>query len=81
MKIVKESSYNHTLEAVFGQMVYKIVVLKNFGKFTRKHLCWSLFLIKLQAEDTGARFYFLIKLEPDEICKIQKRTSVPEYIF
>ena len=24
-------------------------VLKNFSNFTRKHLCWSLFLIKLQA--------------------------------
>ena len=24
-------------------------VLKNFVIFTRKHLCWSLFLIKLQA--------------------------------
>ena len=23
-------------------------VLKNFAMFTRKHICWSLFLIKLQ---------------------------------
>ena len=23
--------------------------LKNFAKFTGKHMCWSLFLIKLQA--------------------------------
>ena len=27
---------------------YKKVVLKNFAIFTVKHLCWSLFLIKLQ---------------------------------
>ena len=27
----------------------KIDVLKNFPNFTGKHLCWSLFLIKLQA--------------------------------
>ena len=27
----------------------KIAVLKNFTIFTAKHLCWSLFLIKLQA--------------------------------
>ena len=27
----------------------KIGVLKNFAKFTGKHLCWSLFLIKFQA--------------------------------
>ena len=31
------------LEAVTG------VVLRNFVKFTEKHLCWSLFLIKFQA--------------------------------
>ena len=28
-------------------MFYKIGVLKNFADFTGKHLCWSLFLIKL----------------------------------
>ena len=27
---------------------YKRGILKNFIKFTGKHLCWSLFLIKLQ---------------------------------
>ena len=31
-------------------MFYKKAVLKNFAIFTKKHLCWSLFLIKLQAE-------------------------------
>ena len=29
--------------------VLQIGVLKNFANFTGKHLCWSLFLIKLQA--------------------------------
>ena len=29
-------------------MFFKIVVLKSFRNFTWKHLCWSLFLIKLQ---------------------------------
>ena len=28
----------------------KKVALKNFANFTGKHLCWSLFLIKLQAQ-------------------------------
>ena len=28
------------------QMFFKIGALKNFPIFTRKHLCWSLFLIK-----------------------------------
>ena len=27
----------------------KLGILKNFGNFTGKHLCWSLFLIKFQA--------------------------------
>ena len=30
-------------------MFYKKAVLKNFAIFTGKHLCWSHFLIKLQA--------------------------------
>ena len=30
-------------------MFYKKAVLKNFSIFTGKHLCWSLFSIKLQA--------------------------------
>ena len=30
-------------------MFFKIGVLKNFANFAGKHLCWSLFLIKLQA--------------------------------
>ena len=28
----------------FSQMFYKTGALKNFAVFTRKHLCWSLFL-------------------------------------
>ena len=31
------------------QMFFKIGVLKNFAILPGKHLCWSLFLIKLQA--------------------------------
>ena len=32
-----------------AQMLCKIGALKDFANFTGKHLCWSLFLIKLQA--------------------------------
>ena len=32
-----------------SQMFLKIDILKTFASFTRKHLSWSLFLIKLQA--------------------------------
>ena len=31
-------------------MIYKKAVLKNFAIFTGEKLCWSLFLVKLQAE-------------------------------
>ena len=31
------------------QMFFKINVLTNFAILTGKHLCWGLFLIKLQA--------------------------------
>ena len=31
------------------QMLFKIGVLQNFVNFTGKHLCWSHYLIKLQA--------------------------------
>ena len=37
-----------TLEAVV-RMLFKIGVLKNFANVTGKQLCWSLFLITLQA--------------------------------
>ena len=33
--------------------VFRIGVLKNFAIFTGKHLCWSLFLIKMQGFYTG----------------------------
>ena len=32
-----------------AQMFFLKVALKNFSIFTREHLCWSLFLIKLHA--------------------------------
>ena len=37
---------SHSLSS---QMFFKIGLLKNFANFTRKHLCWSLFLKKLFA--------------------------------
>ena len=33
-------------------MIYKKAALKNFAIFTGKHLCWSFFIIKLQAFST-----------------------------
>ena len=42
--VVKDNSQNQPPE-----VFCKKGVLKNFANFTGKHLCWSLFLIKLQA--------------------------------
>ena len=38
-------------------MFLKIDILGNFARLTRKHLCWSLFLIKLQAKLLKTFFY------------------------
>ena len=38
-----------TQKQPFADVLLKIDVLKNFALFTGKHLCWSLFLIHLQA--------------------------------
>ena len=41
--------YIKGVHRVKKQMFYKVVVLEIFAKFTGKQLCWSHFLIKLQA--------------------------------
>ena len=43
-----------------SQTFLKIDALKNFAIFTRKYLCWGLFLIKLQA----FRLVALLKRDP-----------------
>ena len=50
-------------------------VLKNFVNFTGKHLCWSLFLIKLQA----FRPAILLKKTPTQVfcCEIAKILRTP----
>ena len=40
---------NTILRSIRSQIFFKIGVVKNFANSTRKHLCWSLFLIELQA--------------------------------
>ena len=39
---------NH-FRSSLSQMFFKIGILKYFTNFTGKHLCWSLFLIKLSS--------------------------------
>ena len=38
------------------QMFFKIGVLRNFPKFTGKHVCWNLFLIKLLTLEPATLF-------------------------
>ena len=40
---------NTILRSIRLQIFFKIGAVKNFANSTRKHLCWSLFLIELQA--------------------------------
>ena len=41
--------YQNPFKSSRAQMFFKIGALKNSAVFTGKHLCWSLFLLKLQA--------------------------------
>ena len=56
VNVVRKSVENFTLKRLSeipkncrSQVFFKIAVFKNFAVFTRKHICWNLFLIKLQA--------------------------------
>ena len=59
-----QTNFSHTkfdinlvkLRSSPSQMFLKIGVLKNFAIFTGKHLCWGLFLLKLQAQ--GLQLYY-----------------------
>ena len=66
-----------------SQMIFKIAVLKNFTKLTGQKLCWSLFLIKLQAlrpatlskrDSMEISMETLTQLFSCQICKILKNT-------
>ena len=68
--------------AATGCVLLKKVFLKLLQNFTGKQLCWSLFLIKLQAfspaillkRDSNVQLFFC------EICKISKNTNFKEDI-
>ena len=63
-------------------MFYEISVLGNLAKFTRKHLRWSLFLIKLQGSSLQKQppevFYKKMFLK---FRKIYIKTPVSESLF
>ena len=68
-----------TLQQIFWQKQPLPAVLKNFPKFTGKHLCWSLFLINLHAglqcylKETPAKMFFC------EFCEIFDNTFFTKY--
>ena len=68
----------------------KKVVLRNFAIFTGKHLCWSLFLIKLKASHAKVWFQWGLQLYSKETltqvfsyeyCKISKKTYFEKYLW
>ena len=58
------------------QMFFNINILKMFAIFTRKHLCWSLFLIKLQAFRTEHCFYRTLPVAAS-VYKVDPRMYIP----
>ena len=63
------------------QVFSEKVVLKNFTNFIEKHLCWSLFLIKLQAfRPTTVLKKTPMQVLSCEICGIFKNTYFEEYL-
>ena len=63
-------------------MFFKIDVLKYFAIFPGKHLCWSLFLIKLQAVSSAnvLKRGYNTGVYSCEYCKIFKNTSFEEHL-
>ena len=60
-----------------SQMFFKIGVLKNFAIFAGKHLCWSYFLIKLQAW----RFAILLKRDSNTGVFLGILQNFKEHLF
>ena len=64
------------------QMFFKIAVLKNFAVLPRKHLCWSLFLIKLQAQVcVFIKKETLTQVFSCEYCKIFKKSFFIKHLL
>ena len=63
------------------EVLCKKIVFKNFAIFTGKHLCWSLFLIKLQT--SGLQLYqkeIPTQVFSCEICELFKNTYFEQHL-
>ena len=73
------------LKSSSSQMFFNIGVMKNVAKFTGKHLCWSLFLIKLQACEYCKKFYNIFYgthlVAAFEICYLKYCSTMKTNIF
>ena len=58
----------------------KKVVLKNFADFTGKHLCWSLFLIKLYAPGNCIKKKLQYRCFPEKSAKFLRTTFFTEHL-
>ena len=59
------------------QMLLKMGILKNVAIFTEKHLCWDLFLIKLQ----DCRAATLLKRDANTIDFLRILQNFNEHLF
>ena len=84
------SSETKTFKSSHWSCSIKTVAPKTFGKFTGRHPCWSLFLIKLQALRTDARLTCTLKIllffryNLVKLCSrsyIQKQVEHPRWSF
>ena len=78
-KGVLKNITNFTGQKQSQEVFHKEAVLKNFSIFTGKHLCWSLFLLKLQAWRLATLLKRHSKVFFCEYCKVFKRSYFEEY--
>ena len=84
IKIIKESSNNHILEAAVRKWFTKKLFL-NFAKFTGKHLWWSLIFIQVACwkisqnsrENNCTGVLFEKMLQAEKFLKFHKKITVP----
>ena len=73
------SKISGRLPEAVSEVFYKKAALKNSPIFTRKHLCWSLFLIKLQAWSNFIKKRLQHRCFPVNIAKL-KNTYFEEHM-
>ena len=60
-----------------NSFVAEVVTFKDFANFTEKHLCWNLFLIKLQVFRHAA----LLKRDSNIVAFLQNSRNFKEHLI